>query len=442
MTDLTRRQLLRLLGLTGAVVGTGALTGCGPSGPAAPITSGAVDLRLWTHDPGYATFFTEAATDPTLVAGSPWQTTVDVTSIAPQDIVSRLITQAVAQRPLPDLAGLVIDQFPRVMRAGIAENLFVDLTSRTQALGDGLLKTQPYSVDGRVYAIESDNSISVMFYRADLFDELGIPADVATWEELVEIGGEVAARTGQAIGMVSNGDNGAIVNGFVQLLLQRGGGLYDADGTLTVESDEAVEVLELMATGVRNGAFLALADPYGGAVAAALKNSELVATVMPNWYEVYGLQANVPDQTGLWRARTVPAFAGGGHVASTLGGTAFAVLKDQPGTEAALDLLERTYLTPEGQLARYSAGAYMPTLTELYDAPEFQQITDPYLGGQRVFEVFSAAAADMPVFYQAAGASILRDALGGPLLRAINGQTSAAEALRTGVEAYERQVSS
>lgn len=442
MTDLTRRQLLQLLGLTGAVLGTGALAGCGPSGPAAPVTAGAVDLRLWTHDPGYATFFTEAATDQALVSGSPWQTTVDVTSIAPQDIVSRLVTQAVAQRPLPDLAGLVIDQFPRVMRAGIAENLFVDLTSRTQALGDRLLKTQPYSVDGRVYAIESDNSISVMFYRADLFDELGIPADVATWEELVEIGGEVAARTGQAVGMVSNGDNGAIVNGFVQMLLQRGGGLYDADGNLTVESDEAVEVLELMAAGVRNGAFVPLSDPYGGAVAAALKNDELVATVMPSWYEVYGLQANVPDQTGRWRARTIPAFAGGGHVASTLGGTAFAVLKDQPGTEAALDLLERTYLTPEGQRARYDAGAYMPTLTELYDAPEFQQITDPYLGDQRVFEVFSRAAADMPVYYQAAGASILRDSLGGPILRAINGQTGAAEALRTGVEAYERQVSS
>lgn len=439
--DLNRRDVLRLLGVAGAgAVGGAILSGCSATTSVAPVRSGAASLELWTHDPGYASYFTQAATDTAVVGGSAWTFGVDVTSIAPQDIVSRLVTQAVAQRPLPDLAGLVIDQFPRVMRAGIAENLFVDLTSLTAPLDDRLLKTQPYTVDGKVYALESDNSISVMFYRADLFDELGIPADVGTWEELLEVGAEVAADTGQAIGMVADGDNGSIVNGFTQLLLQRGGNLYDADGNLAVLSDEAVEVLELMAEGVRTGAFVALADPYGGAAAAALKGSRLVATVMPNWYEVYGLQANAPDQEGLWRARTIPRFAGGGHVASTMGGTAFAVLKDQPRTDAATDFLQRAYLSEEGQLARYFAGAYMPTLVDLYDAPEFQEITDPYLGGQRVFEVFSAAAADMPLFYQSAGASVLRDSLGGPILRAINGQVGAEEALRAGVRTYERQV--
>ncbi|WP_282945184.1 ABC transporter substrate-binding protein [Cellulomonas endometrii] len=439
--DLNRRDVLKLLGLAGVgAAGLGTLTACGPGGGSEPVASGLAPLELWTHDPGYASYFTEAATDAAIVAGSAWQFGVDVTSIAPADIVSRLITQAVAQRPLPNLAGLVIDQFPRVMRAGIAENLFVDLTSITDAFGDRLLKTAPYTVDGRVYAIESDNSISVMFYRADVFDDLGIPAGIGTWEELVEIGGEVAASTGQAIGMVSNGDNGSIVNGFTQLLLQRGGSLYDADGQLTLLSDEAVEVLELMATGVASGALLSLSDPYGGAVAAALKDSNLVATVMPNWYEVYGLQANAPDQAGLWRARTIPRFAGGGHIASTLGGTAFAVLKDQPLTDAALDLLQRAYLTEQGQLTRYFAGAYMPTLVDLYQAPEFQEIVDPYLGDQRVFEVYAAAAADLPTFYQAAGLTVLRDSLGGPILRAVKGEISAEDALRAGIRAYERQV--
>jgi multiple sugar transport system substrate-binding protein/arabinosaccharide transport system substrate-binding protein len=175
------------------------------------------------------------------------------------------------------------------------------------------------------------------------------------------------------------------------------------------------------------------------AAAAALKDSKLIATVMPNWYKVYGLEANVPDQAGLWRARTIPAFAGGGHIASTMGGTAFAVLKDQAETDAAVDFLQRTYLTPEGQLARYGAGAYLPTLVDLYDTPEFQQITDPFLGDQRIFEVYGEGANDMPLFYQAAGASVLRDSLGGPLLRAVNGQADPEAAIREGLRAYERQ---
>ncbi|GAB3654503.1 ABC transporter substrate-binding protein [Glycomyces tarimensis] len=434
---LDRRRLLRIAGLAG--LGAGALTGCTAADEGSALASGAVDLKMWTHDPGYATYFTGAAGDAALVGDSAWTYTVDVTSIAPPDIVSRLINQAVAGRPLPNMTGLVIDQFPRLMRADIAENLLVDLTALTEPLGDRLLKTQPYTVDGSVYAIESDNSVSVMFYRADQFAEYGIPEDIATWEELLEIGAEVAAGTGQAIGMVANGDNGSIVNGFTQMLLQRGGNLYDADGELTVLSDESIEVLELMAEGVRSGALLSIADPYGGAAAAALKDSTLIGTVMPNWYKVYGLEANVPDQAGLWRARTIPAFAGGGHIASTMGGTAFGIVKDQAETDAAVDFLERAYLTPEGQLARYGAGAYLPTLVDLYDTPDFQEITDPFLGDQRVFEVYGAGANDMPIFYQAAGASVLRDSLGGPLLRAINSEADPEAALREGLRAYERQ---
>jgi arabinosaccharide transport system substrate-binding protein len=436
---LDRRRLLRLAGTTG--LGAGALAACTSADEGAPVASGPVTLDLWTHDPGYATYFTGAATDPAIVGDSAWEYTVEVTSISPVDVVSRTINQAVAQRPLPNLAGLVIDQFPRVMRSGIAENLFVDLTEITGRFGDSLLKTQPYTVDGRVYAIESDNSISVLWYRADRFAELGIPEDVATWEDLLAIGAEIAADTGEAIGMVSNGDNGAIVNGFTQMLLQRGGNLYDAGGELTVLSEESIQVLELMAEGVRSGALLSIADPYGSAAAAALKDSKLIATVMPNWYKVYGLEANVPDQAGLWRARTIPTFASGGHIASTMGGTAFAVLKDQAETDAALDLLERAYLTPEGQRSRYSAGGYLPTLVDLYDAPEFQEITDPFLGDQRIFEVYAAAANDMPLFYQAADASLLRDSLGGPILRAVNGEIDPEAALREGLRAYERQAS-
>ncbi|GAB4004720.1 hypothetical protein GCM10029992_50550 [Glycomyces albus] len=349
-----RRQLLRLAGAAG--LGAGTLAGCTASEEGAAIASGPVELELWTHDPGYATYFTGAPDDPALVGGSAWTYSVHVTSIAPADIVSRLVNQAVAERPLPNLAGLVIDQFPRVMRAGIAQNLFVDLTSLTDPLGDRLLKTQPYTVDGSVYAIESDNSVSVMYYRADEFERLGIPEDVATWEELLEIGAEVAAETGQAIGMVSNGDNGAIVNGFAQMLLQRGGNLYDADGETTVLSEESIEVLQLMAEGVRTGALLSIADPYGGAAAAAIKDGNLIATVMPNWYRLYGLEANAPDQAGLWRARTIPAFAAGGHIASTLGGTAFAVLADQAETDATVEFLERTYLTPRDSSAATTRG--------------------------------------------------------------------------------------
>jgi ABC-type glycerol-3-phosphate transport system substrate-binding protein len=434
-----RRALLR----GGAGLGLGllaapALTACGTAS-SRPVTSGPVDISLWTHDPGYITTFEAAVADPALMRGSRFEFGVDITNAAPSDIVTRMIAQAVADGDTPDLAGIVIDQFPRVMVSGIAEHLFTELTETVRPFGDDLLKLAPYTVDGVPYGLDSDNSITVYYYRRDLFDEHGVPEDVETWEELAEHGERLNADRQISLGMVATGDNGSIVNGFLQFLLQRGGGVFDERGEITLQSAEAVEVLEFMARGVRTGFLLALPDPYGSACAAALASGRLAGTAMPNWYNAYGLQANVPDQAGRWRMRTLPRFTGGGHIASTLGGTAFTVLKDKARSDAALELLRRVYLTREGQLLRYRSGGYLPTLRSLYEDPELLDIEDEFLG-QRVFDVYGRAADDLPLFRQDAGMQILTDVLGGPVLDALRGRTSPAAAIEDGLAAYRQQV--
>ncbi|MGW3564852.1 ABC transporter substrate-binding protein [Streptomyces sp. NPDC000941] len=440
MNGISRRSVLRAT--AGAGLGALAMPGlaaCGsPSGKT--VTSGRVDISLWTHDPGYIKTFQAAVGEKALMRGSRFDYRMNITNAAGSDVVTRMIAQAVADGKTPDLAGVIIDQFPRVMGSSIAENLFVDLSATVKPVDGQLLKLAPYSVDKIPYGLDSDNSITVLYYRQDLFAEYGVPEDIDTWQEFARVGGRLHDKHGVSLGMVAGGDNGSIVNGFLQFLLQRGGGAFDASGDLTLDSAEAVEVLDFMAQGVRSGFLMSLPDPYGAACAAALKSGRLVATAMPNWYNVYGLQANAPEQKGKWRIRTLPRFSGGGHVASTLGGTGFCVLKDKPHTEAALELLRRVYLTREGQLLRYREGGFLPTLKPLYDDAELRSITDGYLGGQRVFDVYREAAADLPLFYQAPGMQILADVLGGPILRALQGKTSAAAALKAGIKAYRQQV--
>lgn len=435
MGEIDRRALLRGFGGLGVV---SLLSSCGAD--RTPLAAGTVEPRLWTHDPSYVQTFQTAVGDPALMRGSRFTYRLAVTKASAGDIVTRMITQAIADGNTPDLVGLVIDQFPRVMGSSIAANLFVDLTPTVAPLGDELLKLAPYSVAGRPYGLDSDNSITVLFYREDLFQQFQIPKDIATWEELAEHGTRVRRDHGASIGMVSTGDNGAVVNGFLQFLWQRGGTAFDKAGELMLDTPEAVEVLEFMARGTRDGFLLALPDPYGSACAAALKSGKLIATAMPNWYNVYGLQANVPDQKGRWRIRTLPRFGAGGHVGSTLGGTGFAVLKDKPNTAAALDLLNRVYLTREGQLLRYRTGGFMPTLRSLYQDPELLAERDEYLGGQQVFDVYAKAAADLPIFYQSAGMQILTATLGGPVLDALKGRTTPAAAIEAGIQAYREQV--
>ncbi|NUQ97940.1 MAG: extracellular solute-binding protein [Streptomyces sp.] len=432
--------MLRAAGSAGmGLLAAPALAACG-SATAAPLRSGKARISLWTHDPGYVKTFQAAIKDSRMMRGSRFDYSLKVTTAAGGDVVTRMIAQAVADGHTPDLAGLVIDQFPRVMGRGIADNLFVDLSDTVRPFADNLLKLSPYTADGVPYALDSDNSISVLYYRQDLFDKYKVPETTETWEEFLEHGERLRKDHKVSVGMVATGDTTSICNGFNQFLLQRGVGLFDASGDLTLDSPEALEVLEFMTRGVRSGALLALPDPYGPPCAAALKAGQLVATAMPNWYNVYGLMANVPEQKGRWRMRTLPRFTAGGHIASTLGGTGFAVLKNKRNTEAALELLRRVYLSREGQLLRYQAGGFLPTLKPLYKDPAFTATKDEYLGGQRVFDVYSKAAADLPVFYQAAGMQILFGVLGGPVLDALKGRTSPAAALKAGLKAYRQQV--
>ncbi|WP_329204859.1 hypothetical protein OG257_04295 [Streptomyces sp. NBC_00683] len=76
----------------------------------------------------------------------------------------------------------------------------------------------------------------------------------------------------------------------------------------------------------------------------------------------------------------------------------------------------------------------------LYQDPELLGVEDEFLGGQGVFDVYSRAAADLPLFYRAPGMQILSDVLGGPVLDALKGRTSPAAAIKAGLDAYRQQV--
>ncbi|MBB2903160.1 ABC-type glycerol-3-phosphate transport system substrate-binding protein [Kineococcus radiotolerans] len=423
--------------LAAGVAGSAALTSCADTSYGPARSSGALDLAMWTHDPGYITTFTESAAQ--LSTTSPFQYDLQVTQSAAGDVMTRFINQAIVGKGTPDLTGIEVGQFNRVMRSDVAGDILIDWTEELEQYGEDLLRKQPYSVDGRVYAIESDTCLSIYWYREDEFAKNGLPTDLDTWEDLLEAGGALHQKTGQSLAMVGTGTPGDTASSLQQWLLQRGGGFFDQDGELILDSPETVETLDWMARGVANGTLINLPDAYGAPLAAALKQGQLIGTFMPNWYNAYGLQANVPDQKGLWRMRVAPRFTGGGHIASSSGGTGFAVTKDKVNTDGAQELLRATYLTREGQLLRYKAAGYLPTIKSLYSDPELLAIEDEYLGGQRVFEVLGEAAEDLPSFYQSPNYAILQSALAGPVQAALRGRTTAARAIADSVESYRKQ---
>jgi ABC-type glycerol-3-phosphate transport system substrate-binding protein len=437
--NLSRRNVLRAAGLIGGgLMAAPLLSACGgdsgssKGGDTGGTKSGPVTLDFWTHDPGYVKTFTAMSKTYT----DPFQYTLKVTNLAADAVVTKMLAQAQAKTGTPDVVGVEVSQFPRTMKNNIAKSIFVNWSELlSEQEKNDLLRLTDYSVDGQVYCLESDTCPSVLYYREDLFQKFGIDPQVATWEELQEAG----ARSGKAFGIAPNGTPGDAMGTFQQLYQQRGKNIFDADGNAQIDTPEAVEVVQFMLDSVKSGFFLTVPDAYGAPNAAALKSEKLIATFMPGWYIAYGLVANVPDQKGKWRARKLPTFAAGGSFGATLGGTGFAVFKDKPNSTAGVDLVRQTYLTKEGQLLRFKAAGYLPTMKSLYTDPDFTTYQDQFLGGQKIFDVYKGIAEAAPPYYQNANVSVLRDVVGGQIQQVLAGKSSPAEAMKKAASDFQKQ---
>ena len=438
---LTRRQLLQYTAaIGGASVVGGSLAGCG-NGPIRPVTSGPVQLAFWTHDDGYVEFFTAATTNGVTKA-LPFQYSLALTKSGAADLVTKMLAQAVAGRGTPDLAGLEFGSFPRVLRGNIARQLLHDLTDSVASVKDDLIaaRTLPFTKDGRLYALDSDSPLVVYYQRPDRFAAAGLPTDIATWEEFAQVGAKAHARNGVSFGAVAVGsDLTQITQGFAMLLLQRGGRLFDEHGQLDIVSVEAENALSFLVAGLHSGFLTSVSDFYGSSMQTALKSNKLIGQFMASWYNIYGLQPNVPEQAGSWRIRALPQFAGGGSRTAFAGGTGFAALRDKPNTVAATEFLKAAYLTPAEQVRRYNDLGYLPTRRSVFNDPALLNVQDQFCGGQRLFEVFSEVIDEAPVYYQSANTSILDTVLSGHLLAAYNGDISPLSALKQTAEDFRGQ---
>jgi ABC-type glycerol-3-phosphate transport system substrate-binding protein len=100
----------------------------------------------------------------------------------------------------------------------------------------------PFSLNDSVYALPETQTFSLMFYRSDIFEDLGInPPD--TWDELIDII-PIIQKNNMNIGIPSVAGSGDFTNLFSQIY-QRGGTLYTADNKKTLlDSETAIEAFD------------------------------------------------------------------------------------------------------------------------------------------------------------------------------------------------------
>lgn len=250
---------------------------------------------------------------------------------------------------------------------------FVDMSEAAKDLAPlhfpSIIESQ--TVDGKLVALPIFTDAPALYYRKDLLEKYGQSVPT-TWEEMTATAqliqdGERAAGNADIWGFVWQGNayEGLTCDALEWLKSSGGGQIVEADGTISVNNENAVKAIELAKS------WVGTISPEG-VLAYQEEEARGVwqtgnAVFMRNWPYAYGL-GNGDDSAvkGLFDVTTLPTGNGHPTSAATLGGWNVAVSKYSQHQDAAMSLA--MYLAgPEAQKQRAINESNLPTIISLYD---------------------------------------------------------------------------
>ena len=250
---------------------------------------------------------------------------------------------------------------------------FVDMSEAAKDLAPlhfpSIVESQ--TVHGKLVALPIFTDPPALYYRKHLLQKYGQSVPT-TWEEMTATAqliqdGERAAGNADIWGFVWQGNayEGLTCDALEWLKSSGGGQIVEADGTISVNNENAVKAIELAKS------WVGTISPEG-VLAYQEEEARGVwqtgnAVFMRNWPYAYGL-GNGDDSAvkGLFDVTTLPTGNGHPTSAATLGGWNVAVSKYSQHQDAAMSLA--MYLAgPEAQKQRAINESNLPTIISLYD---------------------------------------------------------------------------
>lgn len=272
---------------------------------------------------------------------------------------------------------------------------FLDLTEAAADVVDqhfpSIIESQ--TVDGKLVAIPAYTDAPALFYRTDLLEKYGKEVPT-TWSELKAtaqeiMDGERAEGNADMWGFVFQGNayEGLTCNALEWIKSYGGGQIVEADGTISVNNEQAVAALEEIKT------FIGTISPEGN-LAYMEEESRGVwqlgnSVFMRNWPYAYALGQG-DDSAVKDKFDVAPLPAGEGpeaRSAATLGGWNYAVSRYSQNPEAAIELA--LFLgSEEIQKERAINQSNLPTIESLYDDEDVLAAA-PFMGNWK--EIFQNA---------------------------------------------------
>ncbi|TVP87457.1 MAG: carbohydrate ABC transporter substrate-binding protein [Alkalicoccus sp.] len=338
-----------------------------------------VELSFWLFG---ATGYPELAEE--YVEENP-EVSITFQEIDMEDHHNNLFTALSAGSGAPDMAAIEVSEIDGYKNA---EDRFVNLNDLgAEDVEDDFLDWAwevGSSVDGDFqFGLPTDIGPTVMFYRADIFEEAGLPSDpeevedlLQTWEDFEEAADTVLEETGTPM----TGNPETLFNAKRDQAPEH---YFNEEDELILDSTPYVEeafmdTSEMIEQGHVDN-YGMWTPEWGG----AMDDGGYATLLAPAWMQGV-VKDNAPDQDN-WRVASMPE--GGGN----WGGSYVTIPDQTEHPEEAFAFME-WLLAPEQQQKAFENMGLFPSTPEVYEMDTFTEYSDDYFGGQNTAEVFAEAA--------------------------------------------------
>ena len=317
---------------------------------------------------------------------------------------SRLQAAMLTGAEVPDVVEIITGSMGYFTRGPLEDVGFVDLTQRLhdENLYDAMVESRYslWSSRGHIFALPHDVHPVALCYRRDLVEELGINVDaIQTWADFVKVGRRITkdldgdgAPDRYAIDLLLGGGSTLAL-----LVLQRGGGLFDAEGRVTFDSEIVADTIMWHVRQTRGETRIAFQAGWGQSLAKTMIDGLVLFYFCPDW-RTKMFEMDVPGLKGKLALMPLPAWEPGSCRTSTWGGTGITITKACENQDLAWEFAKFLYLRKEELGRRFAASNIIPPLKEAWDLPEFTVASDFY-SGRAIGQLYAGLAPSVPAAY-------------------------------------------
>lgn len=271
---------------------------------------------------------------------------------------------------------------------------FFDLTDYIKPADFADYKIGPTSLDGKQYGVPFDSGVTGLYVRTDYLEQAGYKvADLQEldWNQLIEIGKAVKAKTGKQLLTQDPNDLGLI-----RMMIQSAGSWYLKDDGVTPDLAGNPALKEAFETykKLMEADIVKVTSDWSQFV-GAFNSGEVASVPTGNWITA-SVKAEA-SQSGKWAVVPFPKLANNADSvrASNLGGSSWYVM-NVDGKEAAAEFLKETFGSDVDLYQKLATdiGA-IGTLKAAADG-EAYKAADDFFGGQKVVADFAKWTAEIP----------------------------------------------